>query len=106
MGDLYTFSLRDILISENTKKIDFAKSKNSTHKSCHICFSDDKNALGVIPRALGFQGHSGGHSKSWSNEKMLLTKVVMYASMMKKITSPSHGLIPGLVSGGAPGIFH
>ena len=38
----------------------------------------------------------GCHTKSWSNEKISLTKVVRFASVMEKITHPC---------GGAPGIF-
>ena len=40
---------------------------------------------GAMPGALeGLQGH---HPKSWSNEKMFLTKIVRNALVMKKITT-------------------
>ena len=56
-----------------TQKFNFIVSKKIISKSCHISFSDDKNAFGVNPQVPGaLRGAPGGHSKSWSNEKMLL----------------------------------
>ena len=67
----------------------FAKSTNVTNRCCHICFSDDKNVFGIITRTprghSGAQKGPGGHTKSRSNEKMLLINFVAYASVMTKM---------------------
>ena len=58
---------------------------------------------------VGCQGHSNGlggpkDPKSWSNEKMLLTKIVRYASVMKIITT-TLWVDPQRSPGRATGIF-
>ena len=67
----------------------FNKSTNVTNRCCHICFSDDKNVFGIITRppggTRGGQKGPGGHTKSPSNEKMLLMNFVAYASVMTKM---------------------
>ena len=49
-------------------------SKNVDNESCHIYFSDDKNAFGVIPRPP--KGALGGGDKSCINEKFYLQKLL------------------------------
>ena len=70
-------------------KFFLAKSTNVTNRCCHICFSDDKNVFGIIPwppgGSRGAQKGPGGHTKSQSNEKMLLINFVAYASVMTKM---------------------
>ena len=77
--------------SVRSLKFFFAKSTNVTNRCCHICFSDDKNVFGIITwppggsRGGGPKRARGGHTKSRSNEKMLLINIVPYASVMTKM---------------------
>ena len=71
-----------------SQKNNFAQSTKVSNKCCCICFSDEKYPLGITswppgPRGAPL-GHLRGQTKSWSNEKKLLTKVVKYVSVMKK----------------------
>ena len=81
------------------KKINFATSTKVTDKCCCICFSNEKYHLGGLGAS---PGHLQGKTKSWPNEKKLLTKGFRYVSVMKKITTtlrvdPQHS--PGGVQG-------
>ena len=69
----------------------FTKSTNVTNRCCHICIINDKNVFDVItrpPQPTGplrrTQKGPGGHTKSQSNEKMLLLNFVAHASVMTK----------------------
>ena len=74
--------------SPQESNCNFSKSKCFANKSCQVCFRDDKNAFGVIPDPLGSRGHlgfaPGVQTETATNQKILLTKVVRYASGMKK----------------------
>ena len=73
------------------------------NKSYQVCFRGDKNAFGVSPDPLGSRGNLGfaprGQTETATNQKILLTKVVRYASGVTKwhLGSP-------LIHWGPPGV--